>query len=149
MLAAGKDLTELWNQPKFQQHYRSPLAFELLEEMKIGQLHSSDVVNVDIKKLQKEPLKYDNNRIYDCIVIGSGVSGLQCAYSLTTKHQIPTENVLVLEANDYIGGRVRQMSDFVKGVHVDVGAEFLHGNNTLLTEFAKENNQPIDEIFCW
>ena len=35
MMAAGKDLSELWKLPKFQQHYRSPLAFELLE-MEMG-----------------------------------------------------------------------------------------------------------------
>jgi monoamine oxidase len=149
MLAAGKDLSEFWTQPQFRLHYQSPLAFELLEEMRIGTLHPDDVVKVDVKALTKQPLKYPTNRIYDCIVVGAGISGLQCATNLTRKHNVPTENILVLEAQDYVGGRVRQMSDFVKGVHIDVGAEFLHGSNTYLTRFAEENKEPITEIYCW
>ena len=39
---------------------------------------------------------------FDVIVVGSGVSGLQCATALREEHGIT--NVLVLEANDYVGG---------------------------------------------
>lgn len=149
MLAAGKDLSELWKDPQYQLHFRSPLAMELLEEMRIGDLHSSDIVEVDMAKLEKPPLKYPTNKVYDCIVIGSGLSGLQCAQKLTSEHKISPENVLVLEALDYVGGRVHQVTDFIKGVNIDVGAEFLHGSNTLLTKFAEENNEPVSELFCW
>jgi cytochrome b involved in lipid metabolism len=149
MLAAGKDLTELWRLPAYQLHFQSPLAFELLEEMRIGTLYDEEIISLDISQLEKNSLKYSPKRIYDCIVLGAGISGLQCAKSLTKDHKIASEDILVLEAQSYIGGRVRQVSDFVKGVHIDVGAEFLHGTNTLLTKFAEENNQPISEIFCW
>lgn len=149
MLAAGKDLSELWKTQKFRFHFKSPLALELLEELRVGTLHPGDVVVNEADLLVATPLMYSNRVVYDCIVIGSGISGLQCAHSLTTEHSFPPENVLVLEANDYVGGRVRQMGDFIKGVQVDVGAEFLHGQSTLLTKFAKENNQPISEIYCW
>jgi monoamine oxidase len=149
MLAAGKDLSEFWMQPQFRLHYQSPLAFELLDEMRIGTLHPDDVVKIDVKSLKRTPLKYPTNRIYDCIIVGSGISGLQCANALTVKHNIPTDKILVLEAQDYVGGRVRQMSDFIKGVNIDVGPEFLHGSNTYLTRFAEASNEPITEIYCW
>lgn len=149
MLAAGKDLTDLWKLAPNQQHFRSPLAFELLEEMRIGSLPPEDVVLFDTSQMGREPLKYATNIIYDCIIVGSGVSGLQTAKSLIKDHHVPAENILVLEAQDYIGGRVRQMDSFVRGVKIDVGAEFLHGNNTLLTKFAEENHEPVHEIYCW
>lgn len=55
----------------------------------------------------------------------------------------------MLEAQDYVGGRIRQNTDFIKGINIDVGAEFLHGATTPLTRFAKENDEPLQEIFCW
>lgn len=149
MLAAGKDLSTLWKLKPYQQHFRSPLAFELLEEMRIGSLAPDEVVVMDSTELESEPLSYSNKTIYDCIIIGSGVSGLQAAKSLIKDHHVPAENVLVLEAQDYVGGRVRQMTDFIKGIKVDVGAEFLHGNNTMLTKFAEEQKEPVHEIYCW
>jgi hypothetical protein len=32
-----------------------------------------------------------------------------------------------LEAQDYVGGRVKQITEFIKGAKIEVGAEFLHG----------------------
>jgi cytochrome b involved in lipid metabolism len=150
MLAAGKNLSDFWRQPEFRQHYKSPLAHELLDEMRIGSLHPNDVRPDNFSTaFAKNELQYSNKHIYDCIVVGSGVSGLQCAVDLTKKHGLKKEDVLVLEAQDYVGGRVRQVDGFIKGVHIDVGAEFLHGNGTRLTKFAEENNEPIREIYCW
>jgi monoamine oxidase len=42
------------------------------------------------------------NSHYDCIIVGSGLAGLMAARNLTRGHS----NVLVLEAQDYIGGRM-------------------------------------------
>lgn len=41
---------------------------------------------------------------FDVIIVGAGVSGLQCATSLRDDHGIT--NVLILEAADYVGGFV-------------------------------------------
>lgn len=41
------------------------------------------------------------------------------------------------------------MSEFIKGVHVDVGAEFLHGTDTELTRLAAAAGEPTTEIYCW
>jgi monoamine oxidase len=90
---------------------------------------------------------YSNNIIYDCIIIGSGASGLQCANSLITEYNMNTKNILVLEAQNYIGGRIHQINDFIKGVKIDVGAEILHGSNTELKKFADNNNENFKKIF--
>ena len=63
----------------------------------------------------------ESQKVYDCIIIGSGVSGLRCAQSLTIDHKIPTENILVCEAQSYIGGRIKQTQEFVKGVKTELG----------------------------
>ena len=43
--------------------------------------------------------------IYDIIIIGSGISGLNCAYELL-KNNISLK-ILILEKNDYLGGRIK------------------------------------------
>mmetsp|Transcript_17436 Transcript_17436/g.15719 ORF Transcript_17436/g.15719 Transcript_17436/m.15719 type:complete len:582 (-) Transcript_17436:129-1874(-) len=89
------------------------------------------------------------NRVYDCIIIGSGISGLSCARKLVDEYAINPTNILVVEANSYVGGRILQDESFVQGVKLELGAEILHGSDTNLTKFAKEQNEPIQEIFCW
>ena len=149
MIAEGKDLNPFWNLPAFRQHLRSPLVMELLEELRIGNLHSDDIVLDDPFDPKDTTSTFTSDKIYNCIVIGSGVSGLQCAKTLTKDNGISTNDVLVLEAQDYIGGRVRQMTDFIRGVKIDIGAEFLHGGNTELTKFAEAQKEPLENIFCW
>lgn len=141
---AGKDIGASWAQ--FEHHKTSPLALELLEEMKIGELPAADVI---VPPKSEHRHKYPTDRVYDVVIIGSGLSGLQCGWSLINQHHVPPERILVLEAQDYVGGRVKQVSEFVKGAKIEVGAEFLHGNNTELTKFAKATGQPLREIFCW
>lgn len=156
--AAGKDLKEFWMQHEFRHHLRSPLAKEILEDLRIGTLDPQDVDFKTIHELEslqpadttsKDQLKYPTNRIYDCIIVGAGISGLKTAHSLINQHNIPTENILILDAQDYIGGRVKQITEFIRGTKIDVGAEFLHGDNTELTKFAAETKQPLRKIFCW
>lgn len=59
--------------------------------------------NIDYK-LQSAFFSASNrlgSEILDCIVIGAGASGLKCAHSLVIPD--PSYNVLVLEAQNYIG----------------------------------------------
>jgi hypothetical protein len=86
---------------------------------------------------------------FDCIVIGAGISGLQCVKHLVTKYGVEVSKILVLEAQDYVGGRVKQTTDFISNVKVELGAEILHGTDTALTRFALEQGEPIDPIYCW
>ena len=45
--------------------------------------------------------------------------------------------------------RIVQDKNFIKGVKVELGAEILHGSDTLLTKYAKQYNWPLQEIYCW
>lgn len=86
---------------------------------------------------------------FDVIIIGAGLAGLRAAHELIAKHGLLRHNILILEAQDYIGGRVRQAEDFVPNGLIELGAEILHGELTLLTEFAKEQGEEIKPIYCW
>lgn len=59
------------------------------------------------------------DKVYDCIIIGGGISGLSCAKTLIKDFHIPSENVLICEAHSYVGGRIMQTSEFIKGLLVD------------------------------
>ncbi|MBL4652528.1 MAG: FAD-dependent oxidoreductase [Flavobacteriales bacterium] len=56
------------------------------------------------------------------IIIGAGMSGLAAAKELTENG---VENVIILEAQDRVGGRVR--TDYSLGVAFDEGASWIHG----------------------
>lgn len=61
-------------------------------------------------------------RLYDCIVIGAGAAGLAAARALADDGK----TVLVLEAQDRIGGRIQTETLFAD-FPVELGAEFIHG----------------------
>lgn len=127
---AGQDIGDAW--ATFRNHLTSPLAHELLEGMKIGELHPSEVIAAP------EPVykpKYSTDAVYDVIIVGAGLSGLQCGSALVNAHGVNKEKVLLLEAQDYVGGRVKQMTEFIKGTKVEVGAEFLHGKHSTTVTF--------------
>ncbi len=85
----------------------------------------------------------------DILIIGAGVSGLKCANELMKKHKIDKNRIIIVDAQDYVGGRIKQDESFIKGVKIDLGAEILHGSDTLLNEFAKEQNEKTENLFCW
>jgi cytochrome b involved in lipid metabolism len=119
---AGQDIGEAWN--LFRNHRSSPLAHQLLDGMKIGQLAPSEVIHVAEPK--HTPV-YSTDPVYDLIIVGAGLSGLQCGSALVNSYGVDKSKILVLEAQDYVGGRVKQMTEFIKGAKIEVGAEFLHG----------------------
>ena len=53
--------------------------------------------------------------IYDYIILGGGISGIYSSYILSKKY-----NVLILEKNDYMGGRIKEV-DF-HGTLIKLGA---------------------------
>ena len=55
------------------------------------------------------------------IVIGAGISGLEAARKLQTNGY----NVTVLEAKDYIGGRIK--AENFNGIKLEMGASWVHG----------------------
>jgi monoamine oxidase len=76
----------------------------------------------------------------DVIIVGAGAAGLTAAYTLERQGL----SVLVLEASDSIGGRVKK--DYTWDVDLDLGAEWIHvyaggyGNpNALLSDIVDRN----------
>ncbi|WP_340117210.1 NAD(P)/FAD-dependent oxidoreductase [Pelagibius sp. 7325] len=67
-----------------------------------------------------------SDTLYDCIVLGAGISGVTAARNL----QQAGCSVLLLEGSDRIGGRMKSVRDFVKKdgkpVPVEGGAEYIH-----------------------
>jgi monoamine oxidase len=61
----------------------------------------------------------------DVVVVGAGVAGLTCARELTANGV----SVVVVEARDRVGGRVRTMD--VAGVAVELGAQVIHGTGDI------------------
>lgn len=68
---------------------------------------------------------------YDVIVIGAGVAGLVAARELAKAGK----QVVVIEAQDYIGGRVKTIRE--RGI-VEAGAEFVHGENASTWQYLHE-----------
>src|SRR5215210_6247491 len=70
----------------------------------------------------------------DAIIIGAGAAGLMCARELRRAGS----QVLVLEANARVGGRILTLYATNAGVPVELGAEFIHGD-------APETRRLLDE----
>ncbi|BFZ01860.1 hypothetical protein BsWGS_04899 [Bradybaena similaris] len=56
------------------------------------------------------------------VIVGAGVAGVTTAAWLVNNH---VNDVFILEAQDYIGGRVKGV--IVDGNNIDLGAQFIHG----------------------
>lgn len=72
-------------------------------------------------------------KLYDVIIIGAGISGLAAAQILREQG---SENILVLEAQDYVGGRIKTWHEW--GMPIELGAEFIHGNKTATWQYVTE-----------
>jgi len=96
------------------------------------------------------------------VVIGAGVSGLCAALSIAKKTSFPIK-IYLIEANEHVGGRIRTIftnherqyiSSDVNAAYqkfkpwtVPLGAEFVHGVNSILTELIEDNEWSIEETF--
>ena len=81
-------------------------------------------------------------------VVGGGVAGLAAASSLSEAGF----DVVLLEAADYFGGRVKQAHPFKGFAPVDLGGEFIHGSDSIINRTAKENGWPVLPVrssFCF
>ena len=86
---------------------------------------------------------------YDAVIVGAGWSGLRAAQILSDAGA----SVLVLDANDYIGGRARQLMNNDDLPPTDLGCEWLYTDNTMLSELKNSGlidysieNDPMDTI---
>jgi monoamine oxidase len=73
-----------------------------------------------------------NGRSKRTLVVGAGMAGLTAARLLAEAGR----KVLVLEARDRVGGRIRTLRD--RGETLELGAEFIHGNPPELWELIHE-----------
>src|SRR3954452_15731748 len=76
------------------------------------------------------------------LIIGAGAAGLMAAKELSANKQ----NVIILEANNRIGGRIYTIHNnaFIKPV--EAGAEFIHGNLHLTRQLLNEANIPVSRV---
>ena len=68
----------------------------------------------------------------DIIIVGAGVTGLTAALRLTEAGQ----NVLVLEARDRVGGRLR--TETLDGAHFEIGGQWISPDQTALIAMVDE-----------
>ena len=70
----------------------------------------------------------------DAIIVGAGAAGLTAARELKRANK----QVIILEAGDLLGGRVRTIQNSNAGLPIELGAEFIHGE-------APETTKLLDE----
>eukprot|EP01018_Ginkgo_biloba_P026053 Gb_09340 [translate_table: standard] len=71
-------------------------------------------VNVVAKEATMAPSGWvenenENDDMYDCVVVGGGISGLSTAQALVSKHSSTVKNVVLTEAKDRVGGNIMTM----------------------------------------
>jgi monoamine oxidase len=71
---------------------------------------------------------------FDVIIIGAGAAGLMAAWELAQTGK----KTVVVEARDYIGGRMRTINDQNFELPVELGAEFVHGDLKLTQMLLKK-----------
>eukprot|EP00877_Chromochloris_zofingiensis_P015153 jgi/Chrzof1/9892/Cz04g19260.t1 len=69
------------------------------------------------------------------VIVGAGLSGLYAAQVL--QRHVP--DVLVVEAQDRVGGRIQQVHGLGPWP-IEAGPEFIHGNNSTFTEVVQDFN---------
>ena len=68
------------------------------------------------------------------IIIGGGLAGLTATRHLLRSVASPLLKLTLVEAQERLGGRVCANTDFVPGYPLDIGAEFIHCVDTILTD---------------
>ena len=72
--------------------------------------------------------------VYDCIIVGAGLSGLAAARKLTQAGR----SVVVVEARNRPGGRVVNVDTLSGNLHFDGGAEFIGPTQNHIQALANE-----------
>jgi len=84
-----------------------------------------------LSSCKKESLFEDLNYDSKVVIIGAGVAGMYAAYVLKRKGI----DFTILEASSTHGGRLKKIEGFAD-FPIDLGAEWLHGNNSILSDLA-------------
>ncbi|MDB4286245.1 FAD-dependent oxidoreductase [bacterium] len=91
-----------------------------------------------LSSCSKEILYEDLNYNGKVVIIGAGVAGLYAGYLLKKKGI----DFTILEASNEIGGRMGKKEDFAE-FPVDTGAQWLHGDVSILGDLVKTTNTEI------
>ena len=78
----------------------------------------------------------------DVIVVGAGVAGLAAARALRQRGR----RVIVLEARDRVGGRIHTARDPRVRAPIELGAEFVHGDGSLVHSLGRQARFPVRAI---
>ena len=81
----------------------------------------------------------------EVVVVGAGVAGLAAAGELARAGR----RVLILEARDRAGGRIRTARDPILDLPVESGAEFVHGRPREILELGLPLSEVAGERWCY
>lgn len=96
----------------------------------------------DSKKSSSKPQVINHNFEGKVIIIGAGAAGLAAA-NVLHKNSV---DFTILEATDHYGGRI-QKNDTFADFPIDLGAEWIHADKSILNELAGlESNSPPFEV---
>lgn len=98
--------------------------------------HAAKVAHMSAPTSKATPL--ENGAKYDTVVIGGGIAGVAAAADLANAGQ----RVAILEANNYLGGRLKTTPVNLQGggtLQFDEGASWIHGSceENPITELSK------------
>jgi monoamine oxidase len=79
---------------------------------------------------------------YDILIIGAGAAGLMAAHELSKAGK----KVLVIEAQNRIGGRIHTITGDSFSAPVELGAEFVHGNYPVTMGLLKKAGIKYSEV---
>jgi 15-cis-phytoene desaturase len=82
-------------------------------------------------------------KTYDVIIIGAGLAGLTAALETSSKGK----SVLLLEAEDVIGGRTSSWND--EGLDIESGFHRFIGYYSILPKILKKAGINLNDIFMW
>jgi len=79
---------------------------------------------------------------FSVVIIGAGAAALEAA---STLKKLGVKDFVILEANNYIGGRVAATDHFQPVRSIEIGAELLHGENHLFDEYTSD----LERVFAF
>lgn len=79
-------------------------------------------------------------RMYTVAIVGGGVAGLAAAKTLV---DAGVKDIVILEADDRIGGRAHTIT--LEDGFLEIGAQWIHGNQNPMYKFAEQNNLISEE----
>lgn len=84
-----------------------------------------------------------NTKPYDTIIVGAGLAGLSCAYTLAKKGT----RILILEQHPYAGGRTASFID--NGMYIESGLHRHIGYYSALPALLKQCGVSLKDIVTW